>query len=516
MPPAPAGGFGRGCEERIELRRPPLLLLLRLGALGIVIALMIRDLASHSIVRPALWVTAVMALLAASTAVISHLKGREAEVNHLFALASYKALWTLLLALSYAVPVLGDLNDPAFICFSILLGFSIVQDGIVFRGDPLAQRIKTFLQRPVTRKGLNIWVFIFVSLLFLEVGLRVGLAVYGTVRPLPLWLNFSEDYSEYKLSASRFPGHELNSDGFNDEPFQDEKPPGMRRVIAIGDSFLVGLVPRERNFIDIMERRLQADLPVEIYNMGINHTHPGQYLSLLVNEGLRWKPNVILIGFFVGNDIKENAPENSFWYRRSIRTITILRRILALSSELAQRKNKYVPLGWAFGDPGYLDDPDKEFPTFTEMKYLKKQRKHLELTLRWRRWETEKRWLGALENLAGIHEVAKERGIPILLVIMPDEFQVNENVRKKVFERFQLTPEDYDIESPQKRVVAFAKSRQIAVVDLLESLREADKVQRCYHLQDGHWNSRGNAIAAEAILPALRELLEAQGKSKSS
>jgi hypothetical protein len=121
-----------------------------------------------------------------------------------------------------------------------------------------------------------------------------------------------------------------------------------------------------------------------------------------------------------------------------------------------------------------------------------------------------------LQNLAGIHAVAEERGIPLLLVIMPDEFQVNENVKKKVFERFQLAPEDYDVGSPQKRLKAFAKSRQIAVVDLLEPLREADKLQRCYHLQDGHWNSRGNSIAAEAILPVLRGLLEAQEKSKSS
>lgn len=279
-----------------------------------------------------------------------------------------------------------------------------------------------------------------------------------------------------------------------------------------GDSFLVGLVPRERNFIDIMERRIQTDLPVEIYNMGIVHTHPGQYLSVLVNEGLRWKPDVILLGFFVGNDIKENAPEHSFWYRRSIRTITIPRRLLTLSFELAHRQNKYVPLGWAFGDPGYLDDPEKEFPTFSEAKYLRKQRKHLELTLRWRRWETEKKWRGTLENLAGIHEVGKARGIPMLLVIMPDEFQVNEHVRKRIFERFQLVPEDYDLESPQRRLVAFAKSRNIPVVDLLGPLQEADKVQRCYHLQDGHWNSRGNAIAAEAILPALRGLLRAQRK----
>jgi hypothetical protein len=502
----------RGCRGEIDLRRLPLLLTLRFGALGIVIALVITDLATHSIVRPALWVTAAMALLAALMAVISHLKGRDTEVSQLFALAPYRAFWTLLLAFSYAVPVLGDIDDPVFICFSILLGFSMVQDGIVLKGDPLARRIKTFLQRPVLRKGLNIWVFIFISLLFIEVGLRVGLAVYGTVRPMPIWLTFSEDYSKYKLSASRYPGHKLNPDGFNDEPFQEEKHPGTPRVIAVGDSFLVGLVPRERNFIDIMERRIQSDHPVEIYNMGINHTHPGQYLAVLVNEGLRWNPDVILIGLFVGNDIKVNAPENSFWYRRSIRTITIPRRILALSSELAQRQNKNVPLGWAFGDPGYLDDPEKEFPTFSEMKYLKKQRKHLKLALRQPRWETEKRWRGTLENLAGIHEVAKERGIPMLLVIMPDEFQVNESVRKKVFERFQLTPEDYDVASPQKRLVAFARSREIAVVDLLEPLREADKVQRCYHLQDGHWNSRGNAIAAEAILPALRGLLEAQRK----
>jgi hypothetical protein len=127
----------------------------RLGALGIVIVLVIGDLAAHSIVRPALWVTTTVALLAASTAVIAHLKGRDAEVNRLFALASYRALWTVLLALSYAAPVFGDMDDPALICLSMLLGFSMVQDGIVFKGDSLAGRIKTFFPKAWSSQKLE-------------------------------------------------------------------------------------------------------------------------------------------------------------------------------------------------------------------------------------------------------------------------------------------------------------------------------------------------------------------------
>ena len=93
-----------------------------------------------------------------------------------------------------------------------------------------------------------------------------------------------------------------------------------------------------------------------------------------------------------------------------------------------------------------------------------------------------------------------------LLVIIPDEFQVNDSLYLKITEHMDLSKiERY---KPQKAIAAFCKQEQIEYLDLLPMLREGEKTGHCYHPRDTHWNQKGNYIAGEKIAQVLIERIK--------
>ena len=89
-----------------------------------------------------------------------------------------------------------------------------------------------------------------------------------------------------------------------------------------------------------------------------------------------------------------------------------------------------------------------------------------------------------------------------MLVIIPDEFQVNDELFEVLMKRVD-DPGSYDREYPQMRIRGFARERSIQVLDLLDAQRGGQGAKRVYHLRDTHWNARGNRIAGEALAQFL-------------
>ena len=99
----------------------------------------------------------------------------------------------------------------------------------------------------------------------------------------------------------------INSKGLRDVEREYAKPPGTLRVLMLGDSFVeAAQVEMEQN----MSSRLQTclaerlDRPVEVINTGVSFYGPGDELVFLQSEGLKYQPDLVLTGFFVGNDFE--------------------------------------------------------------------------------------------------------------------------------------------------------------------------------------------------------------------
>jgi SGNH hydrolase-like domain, acetyltransferase AlgX len=102
-----------------------------------------------------------------------------------------------------------------------------------------------------------------------------------------------------------------NKYGFNDRDYPEQKTEGVFRVLVVGDSFSWA-GGREGNYTALLERKLEDHYgyhKIDVINAGYPMTHTAQQLAMLKKYGLRYNPDMVLLGFFVGNDFIDAKPD---------------------------------------------------------------------------------------------------------------------------------------------------------------------------------------------------------------
>src|SRR5262249_51169459 len=100
--------------------------------------------------------------------------------------------------------------------------------------------------------------------------------------------------------------HHVNALGFRDREYSVSRPPGVTRVLGMGDSFVYGQVSVRYNFLRVAERELARTAPglhAEVLLFGLPGYSPENEVGLLEETGLGLHPNLVVLNFFVGNDV---------------------------------------------------------------------------------------------------------------------------------------------------------------------------------------------------------------------
>ena len=262
-----------------------------------------------------------------------------------------------------------------------------------------------------------------------------------------------------------------------DRAFQ--KPANVYRIAALGDSFAIGpAVAFEDNYLTRLE---QANPGVEVLNFGVAGTGPREYLEILESHALAFKPDLVLVSFFIGNDITETlaAP----------RGLDPRQFLVYLAAERGQRLLKRPPQGAAVADrlagAGYSQSQFQEI-----------EARRLEICRTPESDLLEKKWERAFARLGAIVQICAANKIRCAVVLIPDEFQVDDGVLAAAKDRAGIAETSLDMEYPQKRAREFLASRHTPCLDLLPVLKQN---RGAYAPRDTHWNILGNRLAAEAI-----------------
>lgn len=132
----------------------------------------------------------------------------------------------------------------------------------------------------------------------------------------------------------------INAEGFRTPEFDSLKKD--KRIILIGDSFTWGMTsnPIDSCFAD----RLRNDTSLDVINLGIPASDPPQY-ALLANEYIpRLKPDLVLVYFFMGNDLmkidRKPKPNKPFYFYTNAGAI--LTNIDGNDFETAQEAYDYI------------------------------------------------------------------------------------------------------------------------------------------------------------------------------
>lgn len=105
-----------------------------------------------------------------------------------------------------------------------------------------------------------------------------------------------------------------NSKGFrNAREFSYAKPTNTIRVLSIGDSHTQGYeVRQDFTFSAVLERFLKHRAKnAEVINSGVSGFSNAEELVFLENEGIKYNPDVVVLGFFA-NDFEDNLKAGLF------------------------------------------------------------------------------------------------------------------------------------------------------------------------------------------------------------
>ncbi|MGE0815856.1 MAG: hypothetical protein AB7O28_11460 [Vicinamibacterales bacterium] len=317
---------------------------------------------------------------------------------------------------------------------------------------------------------------------------EVALRLFNAIRPS--FVFYADGYNRFRgQPGARHFDDVFNGRGFNDVDRAVARPPAVaRRVVALGDSFAVGVVPRAGNYLRLVEEALGPPGTVEVINLGVAGTEPKDYLALLVDEGLAYRPDVVLVTFFVGNDFETRAPrliERSY-------VLTLGRALWRLGTARAPaRQADEAPAAYADDAPSLPRDRFLEISVERAWVYEPGSRRLAAAVSR------------AADLLGTIRDLARSVGAEVLVAIAPDEVQVDAGLRAEVAAARRMAVDALDVEQPDRLLTAALAARGIPVVDLLPAFQASAGGERLYKPRDTHWNLAGNRLAAAAIAHAL-------------
>ena len=100
--------------------------------------------------------------------------------------------------------------------------------------------------------------------------------------------------------------YQHNSLGFRDQEHEQRKPPGVFRIVAVGDSFTYGIgAPFKDTYLVRLERLLNERVGserIEIIKLGMPRYFPAAEALVLEHYGLAFEPDLVLVGV-LPNDV---------------------------------------------------------------------------------------------------------------------------------------------------------------------------------------------------------------------
>ncbi|MEW5726116.1 MAG: hypothetical protein AB1896_23605, partial [Thermodesulfobacteriota bacterium] len=103
---------------------------------------------------------------------------------------------------------------------------------------------------------------------------------------------------------------DIGEHGFRGQAPEVEKAPGRYRVVLLGNSFLQAVaLPFQKVFYTLLNQRFKSrGLPIEIINLGVEgHATVQEYLVYL-NEGRRYRPDLVILFCYPAHDLTVNWP----------------------------------------------------------------------------------------------------------------------------------------------------------------------------------------------------------------
>jgi hypothetical protein len=292
-----------------------------------------------------------------------------------------------------------------------------------------------------------------------------------------------------------------------------KKKKDVVRILGLGDSYSIYLRDKGKNYNNFLQQKYLANSngTVEIINAGMEAMGPGYYWHILKKYGDLFKPDLVLVGFFVGNDFQEadffvfignfiSEPKNltkrysKYDQFRHWRLYKLLKNKYVRYREAEKREQEVKTL------------PPQQMGTFSQETFLEVERARSWIFDKKNRKLLHKKFDECSAIILKMKDWCDRRKIKLVIAVFPDQFQVDKELREAVLARYKNPArKDLDLGYPDDLVMNFCRAHDINCLDLLKPFQEKGKSRQLYALRDTHWNEAGNRLAADLIFQYLEE-----------
>jgi hypothetical protein len=321
---------------------------------------------------------------------------------------------------------------------------------------------------------------------------------------------------------------QINRFGFRHGDRGPEKPPGTFRVAVLGDSYIEAFqVPDDQTLCHVVERELVGcealtGRKIEVLNFGVSGYGTAQQLRMLQHYVWDYEPDLVVLAFFPGNDLRNNSADlepyqvrpfyrlqegrleldDSFrqhpdylkahstsvrWKVRLINHLRVLQLVNEIRSQRAQTSGAPAdPAGAGIDVAAWFEPSDPLL---------------------------EQAWELTEHLIVAVHQACDARQVDFLLLVIGSHADLHPDAQFGERTLRDFSAEDWRY--PERRLRQLGQQHGFPVLGLAEPMSRYARDQQQYlhgfpnaHLGSGHWNEAGNRLAGEWTARAICDLLD--------
>lgn len=360
---------------------------------------------------------------------------------------------------------------------------------------------------------------LFISLLLVLSAIEVILRIFtpqtiiSRYDPLLGWSLIPNATGHNKTSEYDTVEH-INAEGLRGPEYPYAKPAGTRRVVVLGDSFTEGYtVNAEDLFTTRLSGLLKGRNPysVDVINMGVAGYNTDQELLVFNSQGKKYAPDITVLMFYYRSVWYNN--QGLYW--RGCKPKFEVRggqlSLVPINDETCRTRSGGGVKTWLGNHSrlfGLVRDCVERNDLLTRWLISLHLKKVPDEFAPWRvtpEADTQEAWQITRRLLIELKKRAEQDGSAFVVFYIPSSSEIDNGIRRATMRRYGFSEQQWDPRQTLRRLKFLCVGEGIILIDPTAEFKKS--AQPLYYAYDGHWNPRGNALAARVLAQALTSIL---------
>ncbi|MBI1397568.1 MAG: hypothetical protein GC151_16465 [Betaproteobacteria bacterium] len=320
--------------------------------------------------------------------------------------------------------------------------------------------------------------------------------------PLLGWMPRESRHERHTQEGSFDSTFTTNSHGLRNPEVAYEKPPGIRRIVVLGDSFAWGYGVNDE---EVFSRRLESALHhTEVINLGVVGYGTRQEFLYLQREGMKYHPDTVVVAVCMNDFLWKDylrlhdsvrkpgaVVGETGWIHRVKKTLS---EHSALYELLVTSVNTNKPLvNWLVdhhvkeGLGGFDDLDDALAPSL--VNYPEK---------------LSHDYVATIEELRQMHDYLSAHHVDLVVALIPAAQVIEQNRLHASISYLAYDTKDFDIDKPYRQIESELRRIAVPVVNPITAFRDrTGNGVSLYHRGDSHFSAAGHALFTEEIRRTL-------------